>query len=608
MACIQDTITRAPSLFINTGTLEKIGGTGNSTIGWNFDSEGGTLETPVGIFSFSGNWTGGGLVFGNATVLGNIGGIIGSNAVINWSGGDLEGSLTVAQGGTLTISNTRFLCPGQLVLRLHQHGNAGQLRHCGLGGDDLRRGKLLRLGGGRLIDNAGLWESVADNTMSPSYEYTSTNSLFVNTGTLEKTGGTGTSTIAWNFDNDDGTVLPLDGTVGFNNGLNLTNGLLNFAISGPSSFGQISVSGTANLTGTLSANLDNGYSPSVGISFQLITYGSESGVFANLNLPALATGLGWQVLYGAGAVSLQVVSSTGLPYEITGVVTNNLGVPVTNLTVFAYTTNSGGNIFLSTTTDANGHYVLNASNSVWSVGLEGLIARGYNDVSNQDAVVNDANQTVNFLVQPYTGPTYTITVAANPAAGGSVSGGGVFPSGSPVTLIATANTNTQPYFFTGWTEDGILQSTADPFVFLVQRDQQLVANFTLPEFTISASNNPPVAGSVTGTGTYFYGSSCTLTAQPDFGYNFSFWSQGVNVVSTEPMLTFLVYSNNAFVANYVDANTNHLVTTATQPPGLATVTGAGDYTNGQSGLFSAPAIVVRFTLRLHFSRVHAEWR
>src|ERR1039458_10363394 len=65
--------------------------------------------------------------------------------------------------------------------------------------------------GGGLIDNAGLWESVADNTMSPTYQYTSTNSLFINTGTLEKIGGTGTSTINWNFDNEGGTVTTLSG-------------------------------------------------------------------------------------------------------------------------------------------------------------------------------------------------------------------------------------------------------------------------------------------------------------------------------------------------------------------------------------------------------------
>src|SRR5208283_2822261 len=113
----------ATGLFINTGTLEKTGGTSTSTINWNFDNEGGTINTPTGSFSM-GNWTGNGLVHGNATFSGGtISGavapgammtfsatiygsmVVSSNAVANWNGGDLEGALTVAQGGTLSISN-----------------------------------------------------------------------------------------------------------------------------------------------------------------------------------------------------------------------------------------------------------------------------------------------------------------------------------------------------------------------------------------------------------------------------------------------------------------------------------------------------------------------
>src|ERR1019366_8188279 len=238
-----------------------------------------------------------------ATINGSL--TISSNAVLNWSGGDLEGALTVAQGGTLTISNTVYFAQNNYY---YGYTNTATLDNYGtvVWAGTITASANYYGGGGGIIYNAGLWESVADNSLG-FWGYSGTNSLFLNTGTLEKTGGTGTSTMDWNFNNSGGTVLPLDGTVGFDNGLNLTNGLLSFAISGPSSFGKISVSGPANLSGTLSANLNSGYSPPVTTSFQLITYGSESGVFTNLNLPALGTGLGWQVLYGASAVSVQVV-------------------------------------------------------------------------------------------------------------------------------------------------------------------------------------------------------------------------------------------------------------------------------------------------------------
>ena len=55
---------------------------------------------------------------------------------------DLESSLTVGQGGTLTISNTVLFCLQQFFLRLHQHGDAYQFRHSDLGGHDQRRAEF----------------------------------------------------------------------------------------------------------------------------------------------------------------------------------------------------------------------------------------------------------------------------------------------------------------------------------------------------------------------------------------------------------------------------------------------------------------------------------
>src|ERR1035438_5467579 len=45
-------------------------------------------------------------------------------------------------------------------------------------------------------------------------------------------------------------------------------------------------------------------------SFAVVTYGSESGQFASQQLPALPSGLAWQIAYGATAVTLNVVRAT----------------------------------------------------------------------------------------------------------------------------------------------------------------------------------------------------------------------------------------------------------------------------------------------------------
>ena len=67
--------------------------------------------------------------------------------------------------------------------------------------------------------------------------------------------------------------------------------------------------------------------------------------------------------------------------------------------------------------------------------------------------------------------TYTITTSANPADGGTVTGGGTYTSGTSVTLRATANTN---YAFDHW-QDG---STANPRTIIVAANTTYTAYFT----------------------------------------------------------------------------------------------------------------------------------
>ena len=100
---------------------------------------------------------------------------------------------------------------------------------------------------------------------------------------------------------------------------------------------------------------------------------------------------------------------------------------------------------------------------------------------------------------------YTITVSANPTAGGTVTGGGTFPTGSTRTVTATANTG---YTFQNWTENGTVVSTNASYTFTLNSNRNLVANFSVPTFTITATADPTVGGSVSVGGnrdTFTYG-------------------------------------------------------------------------------------------------------
>jgi autotransporter-associated beta strand protein len=74
-----------------------------------------------------------------------------------------------------------------------------------------------------------------------------------------------------------------------------------------SQYDAIDITGLATLGGTLRISLTNSFSPSLGSQF-LILQGPQTGSFSSLDLPALGTGLTWDVsrLYGDGV--LQVVA------------------------------------------------------------------------------------------------------------------------------------------------------------------------------------------------------------------------------------------------------------------------------------------------------------
>ncbi len=75
---------------------------------------------------------------------------------------------------------------------------------------------------------------------------------------------------------------------------------------------------------------------------------------------------------------------------------------------------------------------------------------------------------------------YTVTATANPAEGGTVTGGGLLLAGSTASLAATANSI---FEFVNWTENGEVVSTANPYEFEVTEDRNLVANFEMGPIT-----------------------------------------------------------------------------------------------------------------------------
>jgi fibronectin-binding autotransporter adhesin len=92
--------------------------------------------------------------------------------------------------------------------------------------------------------------------------------------------------------------------------------LLQLGGSTPSANSKLNVTGGFTEAGTLTVTLVNSFTPALGNSFDLLDWGSLSGHFSSLSLPALSSGLLWDTidLYTTGTLS--IIDTQHLPGDI----------------------------------------------------------------------------------------------------------------------------------------------------------------------------------------------------------------------------------------------------------------------------------------------------
>ncbi|MCK9279001.1 MAG: Ig-like domain-containing protein, partial [Melioribacteraceae bacterium] len=141
--------------------------------------------------------------------------------------------------------------------------------------------------------------------------------------------------------------------------------------------------------------------------------------------------------------------------------------------------------------------------------------------SYQFTIAQDRTLIANFIVAT---TQYSITLSADPLAGGTTSGGGSFDLGSSVTVIAIPKAG---YTFSNWSENGITVSTSANYQFTITKNRTLVANFMEPnvKYSITLSSDPLIGGTTSGSGSFDSGSSVIVIAIPKAGYTFSNWSE-----------------------------------------------------------------------------------
>jgi uncharacterized repeat protein (TIGR02543 family) len=327
-----------------------------------------------------------------------------------------------------------------------------------------------------------------------------------------------------------------------------TNRTANLFINGVQVGGSVSFAGTSTwtnwtTTSPTSVNLVSGVNT-------IVLDGATSNGLANID---------WIEINGNNPTAASC--NAALTYTLT-----TSASPAAGGTVSGAGTYNSGSTATVTATPAAGY-----SFSGWS-----------GDASGTSATVNvtmNANKNVvaNFTAIPV---TYTLTTSASPAAGGSVSGGGTYNSGSTATVTATPAAG---YSFSAWSGDA--SGTSATVNVTMNANKNVVANFTaIPvTYTLTTSASPAAGGSVSGGGTYNAGSTATVTATPAAGYIFSSWSGDAS--GTNPGISINMNSNKSVTANFQvsgGTTTIRIEDNATTSQGLCSYEGSVSSNSGAS--------------------------
>lgn len=317
--------------FNNAGTIRKSGGTGTNYIYPPlYNSSSATVDAQTGAISLNG----GGVIYGTLQSEGTGALLFGTNIYGGNNALTFDGNLTSTNaflnGVNLVGTGTNYgvltwisgsLAQGDGALTIAKQG---ELILAGSTGVDYalsaalyNAGTIKLVSGNLLVNFCGSGEGGIINTPSGVVDIEADVSIdspcdgqINNEGIVRKSGGTGTTDIGAFFNNGAGILDAQTGTLGLTNNYNLGGGILNFGISTLADYGRIYLSGLDALSGELRVNLNNGYAPTNGNAFPLLTYGAEYGAFANQALPAW---INWLTNYSSTTFTLTVSNLDGQP-------------------------------------------------------------------------------------------------------------------------------------------------------------------------------------------------------------------------------------------------------------------------------------------------------
>lgn len=160
---------------------------------------------------------------------------------------------------------------------------------------------------------------------------------------------------------------------------------------------------------------------------------------------------------------------------------------------------------------------------------------------------------------------------------GEVSGGGTYTYGDTALLVASAAEGMR---LQAWKLGDALMEAQDTLRLPVRQSLTCTAVFESDELLVQAWPNLSEGGSVSGGRMAVAGEPVTLTAEPEEGYRFLYWTRGDSLLSEEAVLTMEAAGIPDLVAHF-EAEALYVRLQASLPEGVSAIEGAGSYRKGE---------------------------
>jgi hypothetical protein len=238
--------------------------------------------------------------------------------------------------------------------------------------------------------------------------------------------------------------------------------------------------------------------------------------------------------------------------------------------MFHVTVNSNNTSMGSVT--GSGDYALNSSVTMGAIANSGYRFMQWQDGNTKNprsiTLTQDTTFTAEFAVAA--SGMFHVTVNANNANMGSVTGSGDYALNSSVTMGAIANSG---YRFVQW-QDG---NTQNPRSITLTQDTTFTAEFAVAAsgmFHVTVNSNNANMGSVTGSGDYALNSTVSIAAIANTGYRFVQWNDG----NTNNPRSITVTQDITYTAEFAASSQNtYQVNVLSGDQAKGSVMGGGSY-------------------------------